>query len=74
MIDSDEGLAITVEQLARMARILEGTTTEVLPVNRQMFAVMAEGPLDQIQRLLDEINEYVGSWAETPDAAETHAA
>lgn len=74
MIHTDEGLAITIEQLARMARILESTCAEELPVNRQMFAIMAEGPLDQMQRLLNEITEYVGSCDEDSDAATTHAA
>ena len=74
MITTDEGLAITIEQLGRMARVVELTCKEELPRNRQMFALMAEGPLDQIQRLLDEINEYTRSWAENADTAETHAA
>jgi hypothetical protein len=74
MIKTDEGLVVTIEQLGRMVRILELTCAEELPRSRQMFGLMAEGPLDQIQRLLDEINEYMASHVENADAAETHAA
>jgi hypothetical protein len=48
-------LAQSVEQLERMNRVLEHLRNEVLPRNPRMFAVMAEGPLDEIQRLHDEI-------------------
>jgi hypothetical protein len=74
MIKTDEGLKVTAEQLAIMSRILESLCAEELPVNRHMFAIMAEGPLDQIQRLLDEIKEYVASSVDDRDVAGTHAA
>jgi hypothetical protein len=74
MITTDEGLKVTAQQLTLMARALEASCEQELPRSRQMFALMAEGPLDQIQRLLDEINEYVGSWVEEGDTAGTHAA
>jgi hypothetical protein len=74
MITTDEGLAITIEQLGRMARVLELTCKEELPRNRQMFELMADGPLGQIQRLLDEINDYMRTNVDGVDAAGTHAA
>ena len=48
-------LSQTIEQLELMNRVLEHLRTEVLPRNAKMFALMAEGPLDEIQRLHDEI-------------------
>ncbi|HMO64663.1 MAG TPA: hypothetical protein PKE47_05475 [Verrucomicrobiota bacterium] len=48
-------LAQSVEQLERMNRVLEHLRNEVLPRNPRMFALLAEGPLDEIQRLHDEI-------------------
>ncbi len=50
-------LAQTIEQLELMNRILEHLRTEILPKNRKMFALMAEGPLDEMQRLHDEIEQ-----------------
>ena len=48
-------LSQTIEQLELMNRVLEHLRTDVLPKNARMFALMAEGPLDEIQRLHDEI-------------------
>lgn len=56
-------LAQSVEQLERMNRVLEHLRTEVLPRNPRMFALMAEGPLDEIQRLHDEIAARTGALA-----------
>jgi hypothetical protein len=35
----------------------------VLPKNPALFASMAEAPLDDLKRLRNEINEYVGELA-----------
>ena len=48
-------IAQTIEQLERMNRVLQHLRKEVLPKNVKMFAFMAGGPLDEIQRLHDEI-------------------
>ncbi len=48
-------LSQSVEQLELMNRVLEQLRTDVLPRNARMFAVMAEGPLEEIQRLHDDI-------------------
>ena len=74
MITNDDQLKQAIEQLALMSRILDGLCNEVLSSNRPMFDVMAEGPLDQLQRLIDQINEYVVPRQEKADALETHAA
>jgi hypothetical protein len=58
MITSDDQLTQTVEQLTRMYRALAALKAEVLPVNPQRFALMAEGPLDQIRSLQAELDAY----------------
>ena len=60
MITNDKQLHQAVEQLRRMYRALTALRTEVQPVNAVQFAVMAEGPLDEIQRLQAEIDSYTG--------------
>jgi len=48
-------LSQSIEQLELMNRVLENLRTEDLPKNAKMFAVMAEDPLEEIQRLHDDI-------------------
>jgi hypothetical protein len=59
-IMNDEQLNQSVEQLARLYRALAALRKDVLPVNANRFALMAEGPQDEIRRLQKSIDEYVG--------------
>ena len=58
MIKNDTDLRQTFEQLERMQRALTKLRDEALPVNRRLFAVMAEGPLDYIREFHDELEAY----------------
>lgn len=58
-ITNDEQLLLTIEQLGRMYRILQGLSQEELPKSRLMFAIMAEGPVDYIRELNAEIDDYI---------------
>jgi hypothetical protein len=69
MITNDEQLQQALEQLGRMYRALAALRAEVLPVNARQFALMAEGPVDEIQRLQVQIDAYTGR-----EAAEEHDA
>ena len=60
MITSDEQLSQAVEQLGRVYRALSALKKEVLPVNGRQFALMAEGPLDEIRKLEQAIDAYTG--------------
>jgi hypothetical protein len=51
MITNDEQLDQAVECLGRMYRAMAALRAEVLPVNARQFALMAEGPVDEIRRL-----------------------
>ena len=51
----EQQLAQSVSQLALMADALSSLSREVLPKNPRMFAVMAEGPLEEIRRLHLEV-------------------
>ena len=50
-------LAQTIEQLERMNRVLAHLREDVLPKNPKLFAVMIEGPLEEISRLKSQIEE-----------------
>lgn len=58
MIKNESELRQTFEQLERMQRALASLRDDVLPVNPQLFALMAEGPLDYIREFHDELEAY----------------
>ena len=60
MITNGEQLDLAIEQLGRMYRALADLKKEVLPVNARNFALMAEGPLDEIRRLEEQIGSFTG--------------
>jgi len=45
--------------MGRMYRALSSLRAEVLPKSRQHFALMAEGPLDELRRLERDVRAYV---------------
>jgi len=59
MIENIEQLQQAIEQMGRMQRILESYHADILPKNPRNFAIFAEGPLDEIQKLQAEIAAYV---------------
>jgi hypothetical protein len=69
MITNDDQLQQAVERLGCMYRATAVLRAEVLPVNARQFALMAEGPVDEIQRLQAQIDAYTGR-----EAAEEHDA
>ena len=60
MITDKEQLHQAVECLEDMYTALGSLKREVLPLNPQQFALMAEGPLDQIRQLQEQIDAYTG--------------
>jgi len=60
MIENLEQLAQAIEQMGRMQRILESYRLDILPKNPRNFAVFAEGPLDEIRKLQNDISQYLG--------------
>jgi len=59
MIETTDQLYQAIEQMGRMQRILESYRADILPKNPRNFAIFAEGPLDEIQKLQSEICDYV---------------
>ena len=57
---NDAELAQAVEQLERMYRALAALRREVYPINPRQFALLAEGPEEEILRLQADINAYTG--------------
>jgi hypothetical protein len=59
MIRTEEGLDLTIEQLARMYQALAALHARVAPLNFQNYLTLAEGPVDHIRRLQKEIDDYL---------------
>jgi hypothetical protein len=65
MIADVDRIRVTMQQMDRVLRALEDLRLTILPNNPQLFASMAEAPLDDLKRLRSEINEYVVDLAPT---------
>lgn len=65
MIETPEQLYQAIEQMGRMQRILESYRKEILTQNPRNFAVLAEGPLEQLRQLQEQIERYVKRFDET---------
>ena len=59
MIQTEAQLQQAIEQMGRMQRILESYRNEILAKNARNFALLAEGPLEQLRQLQAQIDEYV---------------
>ena len=59
----------SIEQLQLMNEALEHLRTEVLAKNPRLFAVLAEGPLEEIRRLHAEIQQQTEALTVMPAAA-----
>ncbi len=56
----------TVEQLGRMNDALSALRRECLPSQPKKFAILAEGPLEEIRRLQMEIEQLITELAVAP--------
>ena len=59
MIETAEQLYQAIEQMGRMQRVLESFRDEILTKNPRNFALLAEGPLEQLRQLQAQIDEYL---------------
>jgi hypothetical protein len=66
MLNSPDQLGQAIDQMGRMQRILESYRNEILTMNPRNFAMLAEGPLEQIRQLQAQIDDYVRRLEETP--------
>ena len=60
MIENDEQLQESIEQLERMYQALAELRSRVKPASSQWFELMAEGPAEEVHRLQADIDSYLG--------------
>ena len=71
MIAIAEQLGQAIEQMGRMQRILESYRNEILTKNPRNFALLAEGPLEQLRQMQAQIDEYIQRLGVTGTPAST---
>jgi hypothetical protein len=59
LIKNVDQLRVTMQQMERVIRALDDLKANVLPQNPQLFATMAEAPLEDLDRLRKEVSGYV---------------
>ena len=59
MIETPEQVYQAIEQMGRMQRILESYRNEILTKHPRNFAILAEGPLEQIRQLQAQLGEFI---------------
>lgn len=59
MIKDPNHLRLTLQQMKRLLRALDDLKDTVLPKDPQLFAVMAEAPLEDLDRLRQEVEDFL---------------
>ena len=60
MIETDEQLQQAWQALGDLYRTLASYRAKTLPANPRNYAIIAQGPQNQIRKLQAEIDEYLG--------------
>lgn len=66
MIKTEAQLRQAIEQMENLCQAINSLRAEAFPKNPRNFAVLAEGPLEQIRQLRDQIGEYLQRLEEMP--------
>jgi hypothetical protein len=67
MITTEAHLQQAIEQIEGLCRALDSLRRDILPKNPRNFAILAEGPVDEIRKLQSDIDAYINR-LETEDA------
>ncbi len=59
MITTDAQLQQAIEQIQGLCRALDSLRIDIFPKNPKNFAILAEGPVDEIRKLQEDIDAYI---------------
>lgn len=59
MITTDTQLQQAIEQIQGLCGALDSLRADVFPKNPRNFAILAEGPVDEIRKLQEDIDAYL---------------
>ena len=59
MINTDAQLQQAITQIEGLCRALDSLRVDIFPRNPKNFALLAEGPVDEIRKLQEDIDAYI---------------
>ena len=59
MIINEAQLQQAIEQIQTLCRAIDSLRADIFPKNPKNFAIMAEGPVDEIRKLQGDIDAYI---------------
>ena len=59
MINNEAQLQQAIEQIQGLCRAIDSLRADIFPKNPKNFAIMAEGPVDEIRKLQADIDAYI---------------
>jgi len=59
MIQNEAQLKQAIEQIQNLCQALDSLREEVFAKNPRNFAILAEGPVDEIRKLQADVDDYV---------------
>ena len=59
MIQNEAQLRQALEQIQSLCAAVDSLRAEIFPKNPRNFAVLAEGPLEQVRQLQAQVGEYI---------------
>ena len=69
MIQTEAHLGQALEQIENLCRAVQSLRAEVFPKNPRNFAILAEGPVDEIRKLQAAVDDYLTRLEAAPSAA-----
>ncbi len=59
MIQHEAQLQQALEQIENLCHALQSLRADVFPKNPRNFAILAEGPMDEIRKLQADVDDYL---------------
>jgi hypothetical protein len=59
MIQNEAQLTQALEQMRNLCAAIDSLRADIFAKNSRNFAILAEGPLEQIRQLQGQVDEYV---------------
>jgi hypothetical protein len=69
MIETEAQLQQALDQIENLCRAVQSLRADVFPKSPRNFAVLAEGPVDEIRKLQVDVDEYLSRLEGAPAGA-----
>ncbi len=66
MIQTEAQLHQALEPIENLCRAVQSLRTDILPSNPRNFALFAEGPMDEIRKLQQDVDDYLTRLEDMP--------